>query len=112
MVQTKEETKHAPTPWEIDESGFLRPTQQVCKEDGHYDCAVAQVCWVTHLGGYHRANAEFILTAVNNHDSLLAACLRAVDYINESNVREVTLEEAVEIRELLVAAIAKANVKE
>jgi hypothetical protein len=101
MSAQKQEATHTPTPWTAFADGYrgheIQSHQSGFKSVGYVSGA---------------RDAEFIVKAANSHEQLVAACLTAVEFINESNEREVTLEEAVDARNILLAALESAKGKQ
>jgi len=99
---------HTPTPWTVD------PDYKVTDADGEFvaylSSAASRYCddRPDHEG---RANVAFIVTACNVHDDLVAACNRVLRSghfsIDHANNRT---PEACDIRDQLIAALAKVGV--
>lgn len=96
---------HTPTPWRLatlDESDGWQDAPLILQEDG---CSIGEMSrgfpHVNATAG-DRANAEFVVRAVNSHDALLAACKAAI-----ANVPRVDLSDEIDAQ--LRAAIQKAE---
>ena len=72
---------HTPTPWRVGDAGttIFGP-----KRDAPSPVTVAAL---KEAGGAYRANAQFIVTACNAHEGLVAACGFMLDLIDHTDVR-------------------------
>ena len=94
------DTTHTPTPWDVN-GEFIDPPPPYWDENGESHHSIAQA-----FGPNYKANAEFIVRAVNAHDDLLAACkLFATRF--PAAIAALPDDE----RDLITAAIAKAEVQ-
>lgn len=108
--------EHTPTPWGRGKTG---PDQIMIlgdKGSGNYVCHIQ----IAQCGGgaiaramepERKANAEFIMRAVNSHDDLLAA-LNGLLEMSSACTTDVEVIENVRRREVARAAIAKAEGKQ
>lgn len=62
------------------------PLKRECGQDGSYivDTAGTDICIVR--GNYHQDRAAYIVTAVNSHAELVAACKAVLDAIETSDL--------------------------
>ncbi|NOV17849.1 hypothetical protein E5S70_17500 [Ensifer adhaerens] len=116
------EMKHTPLPWKVvsqpnfDNGNVYTSIQPVnVDEEAMKPLAMMNgefhVCRMSHTAAswrfdYHRANAAFIVKAVNAHDALLEACRCALGHLTGNMDGDMDLGDPVE---LLRAAVSKAG---
>lgn len=87
-----DEMKHTPTPWrmEIEDEGFISifgsRLNQTCGD---------QVALTPMKKDEDKANAEFILRAVNSHEALLAAAKHMRDTLEHQGMTRILWNEAI-----------------
>lgn len=62
-------TEHTKTPWKSDNNGSIFAQRRIVANCDGYRSNTDRNCHITNL-----ANLEFIVTACNSHDELVAAC--------------------------------------
>jgi hypothetical protein len=84
--------EHTPTPWSLHvHTGGLAGEAHI---NGPHNCAICYVGFGTETASHYvtgdeaEANAAFIVKAVNNHESLVAAAKSLIDEIAESGTHQ------------------------
>lgn len=91
-------SEHTQTPWAIDPCSD--ETIAICTEDGSLHIATLEVRADEHDIAYdnecfRECDAEFIVQAVNAHDSLVAACQSALKYLRGLRHSDMDVEEEI-----------------
>lgn len=78
-------TKHTPAPWHVDETGVEYNTISPYIMNSE-NVQLAATCTPKGYEGVicHKANAAFIVKAVNNHELLLNYCKEALSYLERA----------------------------
>lgn len=108
-MTTKTEVKHTPTPWHIAQPNGMLPKAAADRIIQHKGAKIAETGGNIHMSDdENKANAEFIVRAVNAHDELVYTLRSCLSIAGVWKTNQVTGETW---GDMINAALAKAEGK-
>ncbi len=92
MTTKTSKSVHSPLPWKVEPAKGTLCAWLIATEDK----VVAFVAQILASNSEEDANAQLIIRAVNNHESLLSACKLALDDESTSSAVRIALEAAIQ----------------